>query len=115
MVFGICGCCRSHELPNVFMENIRRYDDMYYVAIHRDDTKTTEKHNEFAITGPLLDIVRRYENLRPSHVTTNRFFLNYHHGKCTAQTIGKNKFYKMPHRIAEFLNLPFPELYTGKL
>lgn len=92
------------------MENIARYDDMYYATVLKTKTK---KPNCFAITGPILDIVRRYESLRPSHAKSDRFFLNYKNGKCTVQTIGKNKFYKMPQRIAEYLMLPDPGRYTG--
>lgn len=93
------------------MSDISRYDDMYYVTIPATNTKTYKK-NSFAITGPVLDIVRRYEKLRPSNAP-EKFFLNYQKGKCTTQTIGKNKFYKMPQRIAEYMNLPNPERYTG--
>lgn len=66
------------------MEDIVRYDDMYYVTI--PETKTG-KPNCFAITGVLLNIVREYESLRPIHATSNRFFLNYKKGKCTVQAI----------------------------
>lgn len=94
------------------MQDISRYADMYYVKVPAIKTKN-KKANSFAITGPMLDIVRRFEKLRPSHVTTDKFFLNYQKGKCTNQSIGKHKFYGMPHRIAEYLNLPDPQLYTG--
>lgn len=101
------GCCRTHELPSIRLTNIVRYDDMYYVTVPRCNTKTNED-NCCAITGPLLDIVRRYESLRPNHASSDRFFLNFQMGKCTNQTIGKNKIYKIPNRIAVFLNLPSP-------
>lgn len=94
------------------MKDIARYDYMYYVTVPADKTKTN-KANSFAITGPLLDIVRRYEKLRPSHVTIDKFFINYQKGKCTNQAIGRNKFYKMSHRTAEYLELPNAHLYTG--
>lgn len=94
------------------MQNIVRYADMYYVTIPRDITKTG-KENSFAITGALFKIVEKYESLRPSHVKTDRFFLNFQAGKCTVQVIGKSKIYGMPRRIAQFLNLPDPERYTG--
>lgn len=93
------------------MSDISRYDDMYFVTIPAINTKTVNE-NAFAITGPLLDVVRRFEKLRPSNAP-DRFFLNYQKGKCTTQAIGKNKFYKMPQRIAGYLNLPNPERYTG--
>lgn len=61
----------------------------------------------------MFGIVQKYERLRPSHVKTDRFFINFQKGKCTVQTIGKLKFYKMPARIASYLNLPESHLYTG--
>lgn len=95
------------------MSDIARYDDMYYVTIPAQNTKTN-RENSFAIRGSMLDIVRKYENLRPANVTSDRFFLNYQKGKCTVQVIGKSKFYKMPGRIAAYLNLPDAHRYTGK-
>lgn len=111
-IFGLCGACRSHELASVIMEHIIRYEDMYFVTIPREFTKT-DKDNAFGITGELFHIVKKYEALRPSHVKTDRFFLNFQKGKCTVQVIGKSKFYGMPRRIADFLKLPDPERYTG--
>ncbi|KAG4081131.1 hypothetical protein HA402_011976 [Bradysia odoriphaga] len=110
--FGLSGACRTHEFPTIRMQDIARYDDMFYVTVPRSVTKT-RNDNSFAITGALLDYVRKYESLRPGHATSDRFFLNFQKGKCTVQAIGKSKFYKMPRRIAEFLNLPDPENYTG--
>lgn len=83
---------------------------MFLVTI--PDTKT-KKPRSFAITGPFFNIVERYASLRPLHANTNRFFLNFQKGKCTIQTIGRNKFYKMPGRIAAFLNLTDADSYTG--
>ncbi|KAG4074943.1 hypothetical protein HA402_009368 [Bradysia odoriphaga] len=104
-IFAIFGACRSHELPNIRMDDIIRYDDMFYVTVKDDDTKTGYG-NGFAITPPLLDKVKSYENLRPPNAKSDRFFLNFQQGKCFNQVIGVNKFYKMPQRIAAFLNLP---------
>lgn len=55
------------------MKHISRYDDMHYVDIPKLGTKTN-KRNAFAITGPLLEIIRNYERLRPANATTDRFF-----------------------------------------
>lgn len=112
-MFCMFGASRTHELPTIRVTDIARYDDMYYVTVPSKNTKTSEK-NSFAIRGPMLDIVRKYENLRPATATSDRFFLNYQKGKCTVQNIGKGKFYKMPNRIAEYLQLPNAHLYTGK-
>lgn len=111
-MFCMFGASRTHELPTIRMTDIARYDDMYFVTIPAKNTKTNEE-NSFAICGPMLDIVRKYENLRPAHATSDRFFLNYQRGKCTMQVIGKSKFYKMPRRIAQYLDLPDVDLYTG--
>lgn len=81
-------------------------------AISLPCTKT-KKERKFVINGEYLKIVKAYQQLRPSDVTTNRFFLNYQNGKCTKQVIGKNKIGGMPKQIATYLNLPNPELYTG--
>ncbi|KAG4072391.1 hypothetical protein HA402_004323 [Bradysia odoriphaga] len=43
LVFGICGCCLSYELPSIQMEYIKRYDDMYYVEIPKTNSKIEEK------------------------------------------------------------------------
>lgn len=112
-VFCMFGAGRTHELPTIRMTDIARYDDMYYVTIPPENTKTL-KENSFAVRGAMLDIVRKYEKLRPATATSDHFFLNYQKGKCTVQNIGKGKFYKMPSRIAEYLKLPNANLYTGK-
>lgn len=112
MAFGLMGACRSHEFPEIRLAHIKRYSDMYFVTLPKEFTKTKARKNEFAITGQLFHFVQKYEKLRPSHVKTDRFFLNFQKGKCTVQPIGKQKFYKMPFRIAEYLELEDPHLYT---
>ncbi|KAJ6600120.1 hypothetical protein Bhyg_16490 [Pseudolycoriella hygida] len=53
-IFASFGACRSHEFATIRMNDIKRYDDMYYVIIDRKVTKT-DKSNEFAIIGRFLD------------------------------------------------------------
>lgn len=65
-IFAFCGACRSHELPTIGFGDIARYDDMYYVTVKQENTKTKKGKNSFAITPPLLDYVQRYESLRPT-------------------------------------------------
>lgn len=86
--------------------------DTHLQAINLPNTKTN-KERKFVISGEFLKIVKAYQDLRPSVVSTQRFFLNYQNGKCTRQVIGKNKFSNMPKEIATYLNLPNPEQYTG--
>lgn len=84
------GACRTHELPEIRMQHIKRYDDMYYVSLPKEFTKTGEP-NSFAIMGQMFHIVDKYEKLCPGHVQTDRFFLNFQKGKCTIQTIGEGE------------------------
>jgi hypothetical protein len=57
--------------------------------------------------------VQKYKELRPENVLHSRFFINYQHGRCTVQPIGRNKFLNAPKAIANFLNLKDAESYTG--
>lgn len=110
-IFGICGACRSHELPAVLLDDIQKKEDVYLVSI--PDTKTHVKRS-FTIGEPFFSIVKKYADLRPATVQHKKFFLNYQRGKCTVQTIGQNKFYKMAKRVAEYLGLADADRYTGK-
>lgn len=76
------------------------------------DTKT-KIDRLFVVRDELLDVVRKYEALRPVNTKTDRFFLNYKNGKCTRQPIGRHTIALMPKQIALFLQLPEAELYTG--
>jgi integrase len=49
--------------------------------------------------------------MRPAE--SSRLFLNFRNGKITKQPIGHNTFSSMPKKIAMFLNLEDPQLYTG--
>lgn len=61
----------------------------------------------------MANIVTQYIVLRPTNIKTNRFFVNYQHGKCLAQPIGINKFRQNPRKVAMYLKLENPEHYTG--
>lgn len=86
--------------------------DTLLQAINLPDTKT-KRERTFVVKGEYLDIVKKYQALRPSNVPTNKLFLNYQNGKCTKQVIGRNKFAGFPKQIATFLELENPENYTG--
>jgi hypothetical protein len=57
-------------------------------------------------------IYRKYLKLRPKHVTSRRFFLNYRNGKCINANVGTNTMAAIPSKVAKFLNLPNPIEYT---
>lgn len=84
---------------------------MYLIKIPKSGT---DPARSFAICDQYFDIVRKYHQLRPPNAQSNRFFLNYQKGKCTAQVIGKNKFCRMARDIAHFLKLEDADRYSGR-
>lgn len=93
---------------NIKIGHVKEYENMYWVIIPNAETK-----HSFKITGAFFDIVQKYAALRPKNTRDSRFFLQYNDGKCNDQPLGKNQFYKMPRKIANYLKLPKPEQYTG--
>lgn len=109
--FGVSGGYYSaRRLYNVEVEHVKQYDDLILVTMTK--TETCDKRS-FTITGTFFNIVQKYTALRPENANTTKFFLQYVRGKCTAQHIGKNKFFRMPRTIAKYLKLTEPERYSG--
>lgn len=111
-ILGICGRLKTEELTNIRVKDIQKHGDLYLVHVAR-----TKKNNlrSFTVGGKFCAVVEKYASLRSERSIDPRFFVNYQHGKCTIQVIGRNKFSKMPERIARFLNLPEPQRFTGSL
>lgn len=95
---------------NVKVEDIKKYDKLFLVTSPKTETNGKRSFN---ITGTFFSKVQKYFALRPPNVGHNRFFIQYHNGKCTSQPIGRNKFCGMSRRIAVYLNLPQPERFSG--
>lgn len=110
LIFGVQGACRREELCNILTTDI--HDTGHFYVIKLPYTKTKIERS-FVIEGKLYEIVKKYADLRPKDVPNNRFFVNYQNKKCTKQVIGLNKFGSMPMKIAEYLKLAEPKLYTG--
>lgn len=104
------GACRSNELYEMKIEDVKDFQTELLITIPKTKTKIVRK---FTINSTFYNIVKKYIDLRPSHVETNSFFLNYQKSKCTIQRIGKNKFADIGRQIAKYLNLPNPQSYTG--
>lgn len=107
---GICGALRGAELVNMRTNDISKQGDWLVVDVPKTKTDLPRR---FIVSDEFVDYVTRYRNLRPTKVTTDRFFLTYRNGQCTVQPIGKNTFAKMPYKIAQYLGLPNPTSYTG--
>lgn len=110
ILFGVFGALRGGELAQVTLKDVERQGRIYCIKIPK--TKTM-KPRSFIIPEEFTSFVEKYIALRPIKATTDKFFLNFQKGKCTVQVIGKNKIAAVPHKIAEFLNLPDPKDYTG--
>lgn len=106
------GACRSNELYSMKLEDVRDLGSAFLVVIPNTKTKIVRK---FTITDSYYDIVKEYLKKRHeiTSLTCPTFFMNYQNGKCTKQRIGINKFGAMGKKIAEYLKIPSPELYTG--
>lgn len=111
LIFCVSGACRTDELVNLCTDDIEIHGQMYLIKIPKSEICPARS---FAICDQYFDIVRKYHLLRPPNVQSNRFFLNYQKGKCTIQVIGKNKFCRMAHEVAQFLKLEDADRYTGK-
>lgn len=110
LIFGITGACRRQELSEITTNNIENHGDMLLIKIPHTKNKIPRS---FVVHGKYYKIVKKYESLRTKKGNSNRFFQQFRNGKCTAQVIGKNKFGNMPKEIAEYLNLPDSNSYTG--
>lgn len=61
----------------------------------------------------VFELFRRYVALRPKGLGHNKLFVGYRNGKCISQRVGIHTVGGVPKKIAEFLGLANPELYTG--
>jgi hypothetical protein len=80
------------------------------------DTKTHKKRFFALVSDGNVNPValfRKYFSLRPLHITHRRLIISYRKGKCTVQPCGIHFFSKILEKIARYLNLEDPTLYTG--
>jgi hypothetical protein len=58
-------------------------------------------------------LYRKYAAFRPRQADQLRFFLTYRNGKCISLNVGQHTIGGVPKKIATYLRLQEPELYTG--
>ncbi|XP_037024949.1 uncharacterized protein LOC119066532 [Bradysia coprophila] len=109
-IFGINGVHSSSKLINVMIDHIKVYEDLILVTIPKSETSAKRT---FTVTGTFFTVMHKYIRLRPENSMINRFFLRYRDEKCTPLPMGRNRFFEMPRRIAKYLKLPKPELYSA--
>lgn len=112
---GIAGACRGQELCEMKLMDVKEINEIIIVTIPdskngmpRTFTITASKGNNYCY----LQIVKKYINIR-SKIANVRFFMRYHGGRCYNQPVGKNTIAEIPCKIAKYLNLDNPKLYTG--
>ncbi|CAH0406004.1 unnamed protein product [Chilo suppressalis] len=114
LIIGITGACRINELTLLNVNNVSKYshnsDELLLINVLNTKTK---KDRNFVIRKEYVNIVQKYQALRPSNTPIERFFLQYRNGKCIRQPMGQNKIGSIPREIATFLGLLEPPLYTG--
>lgn len=103
------GACRSHELKNMNLNDLKFFEGCIQVNIPQTKTKIPRN---FTVVNNFYNMVKKYVDIRPKDAPSS-FFLNYQNGKCLKQVIGINKFGRMGKEIATYLKLPNPEKYTG--
>lgn len=96
---------------NITLNNIE--DKSTILIIKIPDTKTHIERTFIVVGENNLKLFKKYLNLRPENIPHQRLFIFYKNGKCTKQPVGLHTFGKIPNKIAEFLKLANPELYTG--
>ncbi|XP_039307828.1 uncharacterized protein LOC120358251 [Solenopsis invicta] len=110
LIFGICGALRCDELTKLKIQDVENNGNKYLVSIHESKN---DMPRQFIIGDLFYKKVTQYMSLRPKDQFTDRFFIQYHKGKCQRQVIGKNKIGETPQIIAAYLNLENPKQYTG--
>lgn len=114
LIVGVYGACSREELLKMSFDDIEHIDGGIKVTIPGQKIG-----RQFVIADSgntdinVVNIIKRYINLRPHGVPNSRFFIGYRQGKCTRQPIGINQISAYPGKIATFLGLPSPNQYTG--
>lgn len=103
---------RCDELMKLRTNDLQKEGSLIVVEIV--DTKTNVPRRFVIDKLELVDLVEKYQRLRPPAMKSDRFFLTYRNGRCINQVMGKNMFYRIPRQIAQYLNLKNPESYTGE-
>lgn len=116
LIIGVAGACRGNELVELSIHNVTDLGSS--ILVNLKNTKNNIDRVfvvKNSVNNPVdfIKLCRNYMALRKPDTNHSRFFVQYKDGRCSTQPIGKNTFGKLPQRIATFLKLPEPSLYTG--
>lgn len=111
-IFGTFGALRRQEIHDIELNHIETTSNNSFLV--RIPKTKTHKQRIFAIVGDdFIKVVQKYMKLRPASCDHNALFVNYKDKKCTRQRVGLNTIGHIPTKIATFLELEEPHLYTG--
>lgn len=123
-LIGIIGALRHTELYELMLEDIVDRGEELFVTIrstkpHRAKSFICQRNPDQQLCP--VAIYRRYLRTRPVADKLSKarsppgsaVWLRYERGKSTCQRIGKKTIAECPPRIATFLKLSEPDLYTG--
>jgi hypothetical protein len=103
-IFGIFGGCRREELYCLTVDSVVDTGSSIIVSIPQTKTGRRRMFSIVEETSEIsyLEVIKKYQNLTPPHVTHNYFFVSCRKGKCTVQRIGINSFGDMGKKVAEY-------------
>jgi integrase len=114
-VITIFGACRCDELLSLTVKDVEDVEKYIIVTLRNTKNLTTRRFtitNEGCSFQPCV-LYRKYAALRPRQADQLRFFLTYRNGKCISLNVGQHTIGGVPKKIATYLGLQEPELYTG--
>lgn len=115
ILFGLAGGLRVDELTNMKRSDVIVCDDGY-LRVNIEDSKTGARHF-FVHPHPedhlnAVKMYKQYLMLVPEGAE-DRIWLRMQDGKVQNRPLGKNTMAGVTKEMAEFLQLPHPEMYTS--
>jgi len=121
MVFGFYGCLRSvSEIHSIQWNSWKIDDSGYFISYTPAKTRhTSPQPKTFHLPrfeDPLVcpcKMLEDYIKCFPNPPSTGNLLKTCRNGKFITSNIGVNTLSNLGKRVAEFLGLPTPEIYTG--
>ncbi|KAJ8914224.1 hypothetical protein NQ315_003587, partial [Exocentrus adspersus] len=101
LIVGVAGACRGNELLQLSINDVTDLGSSILVNIN--NTKNNIDRTFLIKNAPKnpIDFIQVYRKYMTTKNTSHsRFLVQYKHGRCTTQPIGKNTFGKLPQTIA---------------
>lgn len=112
---AVYGAMRKGELYGLMPEDVQILNEGNEIDVKITKTKTHTPRAFKIISNkiPYVKFVLDYIKLAAQVKNQKAFFMAYSKGKCTSNRLGINTFAKAFEKVATFLKLDSPKLYTG--